>query len=167
MHQLTNLGSRRWSSLSSIHQLHSHSSTPSLGKVAKEVGKVYEKSGNETLAQLAKGYYTMEEEAKYLSKLVEKQFQEYDREILENSAIIMDAGSIWNCIGCFSWIVINAFLDPGCTVCIGCISASSIFWWLLIGCVPVCMYCILSWVPVVYDCCMCAEYAGWIDCPLG
>ena len=43
-----------------------------LGKVAKEIGKVYEKSGHETLAQLAKGYYTMEEEAKHLSKLVEK-----------------------------------------------------------------------------------------------
>ena len=35
-----------------------------LGKVAKEVGKVYEKSGDETLAQLAQGYYIMEEEAK-------------------------------------------------------------------------------------------------------
>lgn len=50
-----------------------------LGKVAKEMGKVYEKSGDETLAQLAGGYYTMEEEAKYLSKLVEKQLTEYNR----------------------------------------------------------------------------------------
>ena len=61
-----------------------------LGKVAKEIGKVYEKSGNETLAQLAQSYYTMEEEAKYLSKLVEKQLKEYDLEILESSAILMD-----------------------------------------------------------------------------
>ena len=52
-----------------------------LGKVAKEIGKVYEKSGDETLAQLAQGYYTMEEEAKHLSKLVEKQLPEYNKEI--------------------------------------------------------------------------------------
>ena len=32
----------------------------------------------------------MEEEAKGLSKLVEKQLQEYDREILNSSAILMD-----------------------------------------------------------------------------
>lgn len=61
-----------------------------LGKVAKEVGKIYEKSGDETLVQLAEGYYTMEKEAKYLSKLVEKQLQEYDKEILKSSAIITD-----------------------------------------------------------------------------
>jgi hypothetical protein len=61
-----------------------------LGKVAKEIGKVYEKSGDETLGQLAQGYYIMEGEAKYLSKLVEKQLQEYDREILESSAVLMD-----------------------------------------------------------------------------
>ena len=67
-----------------------------LGKVAKEVGKVYERSGDETLAQLAQSYYTMEEEAKGLSKLVEKQLQEYNKKILRSSAILMDAGSIWN-----------------------------------------------------------------------
>ncbi|MEO3993274.1 MAG: hypothetical protein QN229_03055 [Desulfurococcaceae archaeon TW002] len=61
-----------------------------LGKVAKEVGKVYEKSGDETLMQLAEGYYTMEKEAKYLSRLVGKQLQEYDREILKSSAVLMD-----------------------------------------------------------------------------
>ena len=56
-----------------------------LGKVAKEIGKVYEKSGDETLAQLAESYYTMEEEAKGLSKLVEKQLQQYDMQILDRS----------------------------------------------------------------------------------
>jgi len=61
-----------------------------LGKVAKEIGKLYEKSGNATLTQLANGYYTMNEEAKYLSKLVEKQLQEYDRDILQSYAIVMD-----------------------------------------------------------------------------
>ncbi|MEM3832830.1 MAG: rhodanese-like domain-containing protein [Thermoprotei archaeon] len=61
-----------------------------LGKVAKEIGKIYEKSGDENLAQLAQSYYTMEKEAKYLSRLVGKQLQEYDREILKSSAVLMD-----------------------------------------------------------------------------
>jgi len=61
-----------------------------LGKVAKEVGKVYEKSGDETLAQLAKGYYTMEKESKNLAKLVEKQLSEFDRRVLNSSAFLMD-----------------------------------------------------------------------------
>ena len=61
-----------------------------LGKVAKETGKVYEKSGDETLEQLAPGYYTMMAEAKYLSKLVEHQLEEYDREILRTVGVVMD-----------------------------------------------------------------------------
>lgn len=70
-----------------------------LGKVAKEVGKVYEKSGDETFAQLAQGYYTMEEEAKHLAKLVEKQLQQYNKEILKSSAILMDDA----CSDCLAW----------------------------------------------------------------
>lgn len=68
-----------------------------LGKVAKEIGKVYEKSGDETLMQLAEGYYTIEEEAKGLSKLVNKQLQEYNREILQSSALILDD---WCTVAC-------------------------------------------------------------------
>jgi len=70
-----------------------------LGKVAKEVSKVYEKSGNETLKQLAQGYQVMEKESKHLAKLVEKRLQEYNREILNNSAILMDD---W-CSACLYW----------------------------------------------------------------
>jgi len=65
-------------------------STVKLSQQYAVLGKVYEKSGDKTLAQLAEGYYTMKEEAKGLSKLVEKQLQEYDLEILENSAILTD-----------------------------------------------------------------------------
>jgi hypothetical protein len=61
-----------------------------LGKAAKEVGKVYEKSGDETLAQLAEGYYTMEKESKNLAKLVKKQLSEFDRRVLNSSAFLMD-----------------------------------------------------------------------------
>jgi hypothetical protein len=95
-----------------------------LGKVAKEVGKIYEKSGDETLQQLAKGYYTMEKEAKYLSKLVEKQLQEYNGEILNGSAVLMDP-------------------EPLCTLCqlacpLAAIGACWLVCWLFW---PMCVYC--------------------------
>lgn len=61
-----------------------------LGKVVKEVGKVYEKSGHEELIQFAQSYYTMKEEAKYLSKLVEEQIPEYNNEILNGSAVLTE-----------------------------------------------------------------------------
>ena len=47
-----------------------------LGKVAKKIGNVYEKSEDDTLKQLANAYYTMENEAKSLSKLVKTQLPE-------------------------------------------------------------------------------------------
>ena len=59
-----------------------------LGKVAKELGKLYEKSGDESLALFAQAYYPMEVEAKSLSKLVEKQLEQYDQEILRSSAVL-------------------------------------------------------------------------------
>ncbi len=61
-----------------------------LGKVAKEIEKVYEKSWNESLTFLTQAYYTMKEEAKYLSKLVEKQLTQYNHKILYSSAVLMD-----------------------------------------------------------------------------
>lgn len=75
-----------------------------LGKVAKELGKVYEKSADETLIQLAEGYYTMEKEVKYLSKLVEKQLREYNRivlgviegKVVVGSSVFIDPQAIQN-----------------------------------------------------------------------
>lgn len=61
-----------------------------LGKVARKVGKIYEKSGDESLAQLIRAYNTMEKEAKFLSKLVKKQLSEYNMQILESLAILTD-----------------------------------------------------------------------------
>ena len=88
-----------------------------LGEVAKEIGKVYEKSGDETLAQLAEGYYAMKKEAKYLSKLVEKQLQEYNLMILQSSAVITDfaPGSFeyWLCTLIVDWICMY-FLGWAC-----------------------------------------------------
>jgi len=58
--------------------------------------------------QLAEGYYTMREEAKYLSKLVKKQLQEYYLMILQSSAVITDfaPGSFefWLCTLIVNWI---------------------------------------------------------------
>jgi len=61
-----------------------------LGDVAKKMGKFYESSGNETIAQLAQNYYNMRGEAKNLSKLVEQQLSQYNHEILRSSAVIRD-----------------------------------------------------------------------------
>jgi len=61
-----------------------------LGKVAKEIGKVYEKSADESLMPFVLGYSRMSEEAKDLSKLVEKRLIAYDFEILHSSAVLKD-----------------------------------------------------------------------------
>lgn len=113
------------------------------------MGKVYNKSGDETVAQLAEGYYTMEKEVKYLSKLVEKQLQEYNLKVMRSSAIQMDAGNIGNCINCLLWIFIDAALDPTCTVCVACISGIIWLWWLVVVCIATCSWCIISWAAVV------------------
>lgn len=61
-----------------------------LGKVAKEIGKGYEKSGDESLTSVAQAYYDMKEEARHLSKLVEEQLTQYDLEILYSSGVLID-----------------------------------------------------------------------------
>ncbi len=59
-----------------------------LGEVAEKIAKVYEKTEAEMLVNLAQCYYTIKEEAKYLSRLVGKQLQEYNKEILKSYAIL-------------------------------------------------------------------------------
>ena len=106
-----------------------------LGKVAKEVGKVYEKSGDETLAQLAQGYYSMKKEAKGLSKLVEKQLQEYDMEILKSSAILIDS----DCSTMASTICSTIITGLGAIACIWIASPCGIWY-------PVChAACLVGW----------------------
>ena len=48
-----------------------------LGKVSKEMAKIYNKSEDGSLAQLVRAYNTMEKEAKFLSKFVKKQLIGY------------------------------------------------------------------------------------------
>lgn len=126
-----------------------------LGKVAKEIGKVYEKSGNETLAQLAKGYYIMAEDSKGLSKLVEKELQEYDMEILRSSAVLMDACTFdcWapiflDCFGTLDYVTLTCLF--GCAV--GSLACGPFYPACLWGCADVCG---------IYEVAAFASCAGW------
>jgi len=92
-----------------------------LGKSCQGNRESLEKSEDETLKQLAQGYQVMEKESKHLAKLVEKQLQEYNREILNNSAILMDD---W-CSACLYW----------CDLLMSVVSCT-IFDWLI--CTSVC-----------------------------
>ena len=89
-----------------------------LSKVAKGIAKHYEKDENETLQGLAENYNNIKEEAKYLSKLVEKNLQEYDKEILENFAILMDACTVQ----CFGYQMASCYGTLG-QITIGCLLA--------------------------------------------
>jgi len=135
-----------------------------LGKVAKEVGKVYEKSGDKTLAQLAQGYYTMEEEAKGLSKLVEKQLPKYNKEILQSFAILMD--QIECALPCLFCVLETGIVIWSCWPCF----APCIFVFTLWTC-ALCLltYCIIASIPTiiqfagaVYSCHECAHCLGYL-----
>ena len=114
-----------------------------LGEVAKEMGKIYEKSGDETLAQLAQNYYVMEGEAKNLSKLVEKQLPEYDRKILESSAILMDAWEFCSTcrfacqVAIFSGCAVACFFyPPVCVICVALVYYANV---VGLGCAVACI----------------------------
>jgi len=114
-----------------------------LGKVAKGIGKQYEKSQNETLQALAQNYNNMKEEAKYLSKLVEKQLQAYDRGILKSTATLSDGWA--GCLLC----------EAACALAIvgGCV----------VGCLYFGLFCgvcveILYHVEVLHLSCIAAYY---------
>jgi len=82
-----------------------------LGKVSKEMGKLYEKSGDESLAQLVRAYHIMEKEAKLLSKLVKKQLSTFDMLILKSLAIITD--QFIDCSACFASCLIYLAIPCG------------------------------------------------------
>ncbi|MBA7651574.1 hypothetical protein ES703_59393 [subsurface metagenome] len=82
-----------------------------LGKVAKKVGKISDKPGDESLVQLISAYNTMEKEAEFLSKFVKKQLSEYNMQILESSAILTDVCGDPFCLFFCGWV-----LAVGCQV---------------------------------------------------
>lgn len=66
----------------------------SLAKVAKKMGHEYTRDGEEndeqSLVQLGQYYQKMSKETKTFSKIVKRQLREYNKEILNNSAALMD-----------------------------------------------------------------------------
>lgn len=141
-----------------------------LSEVAKEMSKFYKESGNETLKELAEGYHIIEKETRYLSKVVRKYLQVYDNEIMSSSAILADGGSAWDCFLCVGQIFTTYLTLPLCaTYASRIVACATIFtiWWCL-GCIAIpCSACIITLASNVYSCCMCAEFMGWIDCPMG
>ena len=126
-----------------------------LGKVAQEVGKIYQKSGDENLVQLAQGYRTMKKEAKHLSRLVRTRFLEYDREILNSSAVLMDA-SVWSCLSsiltCLTIIATMQSIIAQCYLCaqvVTCVPAC-----FGVFSIPWCVGCILAGI---VGCLVCAS----------
>ncbi len=114
-----------------------------LGKVAAKIGKEYQKSGDESLTVFAQRYKSIEQETKYLSKLVKKQIPEYDKEILTSSAIIMDQDwllCLGNILACLAAILTTPEVLAACPLClqvVTCIPAcAAVFtvWWC-IGCI--------------------------------
>jgi len=102
-----------------------------LGKVSKEMAKIYEESEDVSLVQLAQNYFIIEDEAEFLSKLVEKQLSEYNMQILESSAILTDVAGDPICLficgiaiaeGCglgltlICWIACSAWCAPSAPV---------------------------------------------------
>ncbi len=61
-------------------------------RVAKIYDKSYEITEDKSIAQLAQNYFIMEDEIRILSILVKQQLPEYDLQIIESSAKLMDFG---------------------------------------------------------------------------
>jgi rhodanese-related sulfurtransferase len=136
-----------------------------LGKVAKDIGKTYQKSGDQTSKKLAESYYTIEKETKHLSKIAKMELQAYDKEIMKCSAILADA-DLLDCFACIGQILTTYATLPLCVTCVSCVvSCLTIFtiWWC-IGCIAFpCSVCIISLAAHFISCCRCAEFMGWID----
>ncbi len=107
-------------------------------------------------------------ELRHLSHLVRLKLPEYNQGKAIGSMIIMDGAA--DCVFCVAQIVTTYYSLPFCATCLSCAAAcATIFtvWWC-IGCIAVpCSVCIITLSAHVYSCCMCAEYMGWIDCPMG
>jgi len=112
-----------------------------LGQVARKIGKIYDKSykisEDKSIAQLAQNYFIMEDEIRILSILVKQQLSEYDLQIIESSAKLMDFGQT-DCIA-VCWFI-EVF---GCAFIAGVFCAMIILilgiigWWAFffaIGC---------------------------------
>jgi len=85
-----------------------------LGRAATRLGQVYESAGED---QLAQNYYTMSDEAKFMSGIVRDHLGEYDQEILHSSALLADY-DFWLCL-LFCTIPCNVACTAGCALICG------------------------------------------------
>jgi hypothetical protein len=119
----------------------------SLGKTAKKLGKAYAKSEDTRLQLFEERYYTIAEETKRISKLVEKQIPEYNKQILKNEATILD--NSWLCDWCpILCPIVVAGIGASCaalcwftfgSVCAICVKYFDVIMWFLdSGCMIIC-----------------------------
>lgn len=83
----------------------------SLSIVAKKVGNVYQESADETLQQLANRYHKMGQEIEHLSKMVKKDLPEYNKNIVNNVAFLID--DFWSCLTCTAGWTALCYLGCG------------------------------------------------------
>lgn len=119
----------------------------SLDKVAKKIGQVYIIDGlrndDATLVQLGQNYYKMATETNGLSRLVKLQLQQYDKEIINNSAILMDP-------------------EPECTLCQLACPLLVVGCWAVCWLFPVvCYYCATLTYYYIY-----LEFSAYLACTL-
>ena len=103
----------------------------SLGKVLKKLGKEYQKSSDEKLQLFAERYFTMSDETKHLSKLIQNELQEYDKNIIHNKVLIFDDTAAEVC-GLICGLVIFVGCTAVCaftmmTACYVCVTYWSYF----------------------------------------
>ena len=134
-----------------------------LADIAEEMAEIYKKSEDLDLMELYDGYTNMGEEIRSLSELIKKQLGEYDFQILESYAVLMDVpvppngGGNGGEKGCFGgdpywdceWCVIlcEVSLVVGCFIgcapyppsCVICLEMMMLVEWLHIGCYAVCV----------------------------
>jgi rhodanese-related sulfurtransferase len=119
----------------------------SLGKVARSLSKVYQKSVDDTIEQLAERYSIMGQKITRLSDIVKQDLPEYNGIILNNTAGLVD--DFWSCLACFVPIAGLCYLG-----CAGlCVAFPPICAWLWacadLGCnTAVSLYCeSIGWCP--------------------
>ena len=118
------------------------------------MGKLYEKSGDESLAQLIRVYHIMEKEVKSLSKFVKTQLSTFDMLILKSLAIIID--QFFDCGACF-WSC-TLYIDWGCYIwgAALCYILSQLPpWWSGVACL-ILFFFIFVLPPMTYE-----EFIDW------
>lgn len=81
-----------------------------LGRVAKNIGDVYDTSDDENLKWLARNYYRMDDEITDMSNFVRIQLRDYNWRILRSNVFLID--DFWSCLTCYA--LMQAVCVIGC-----------------------------------------------------